>query len=172
MITFLLFQSFYWYDRRVPRKKTGPGSYGLSGDGPLAKRRRMEAANPGSRVCRICEQLFSESVIGQINGTYYCLPCKSRRYQGLDNPESVRSVIRREKIERGCCVCGYRDSFSALHFDHINPSSKSFSLSRTNGRSMDEVRAEMAKCTVMCANCHAVRSHEERHGAFRRKKSA
>jgi hypothetical protein len=45
---------------------------------------------------------------------------------------------------------------AALQFHHLDPARKSFALSR-NGvtRSLAELRAEAAKCVVLCANCHA-----------------
>ena len=44
----------------------------------------------------------------------------------------------------------------ALHFHHVDPSSKRFHLSMQGAtRSLASARAEMAKCVLLCANCHA-----------------
>jgi len=45
---------------------------------------------------------------------------------------------------------------AALHFHHVDPSCKSFHLSMQGvARSLKAARAEMAKCVLLCANCHA-----------------
>jgi ribosomal protein L30E len=44
----------------------------------------------------------------------------------------------------------------ALHFHHIDPATKSFGLARRGiTRSLERVRAEAAKCVLLCSNCHA-----------------
>jgi hypothetical protein len=57
----------------------------------------------------------------------------------------------------GCCaICGYAGHVAALEFHHIDPSTKAFGLSvRGITRSLDKLRAEAAKCILLCANCHA-----------------
>lgn len=55
-----------------------------------------------------------------------------------------------------CLICGYNRCVAALHFHHLDPSTKSFTLALGgNTRSMAKVRAEASKCVVLCANCHA-----------------
>jgi DNA-binding CsgD family transcriptional regulator len=71
---------------------------------------------------------------------------------------------RRRKVKEilvaeagGCCqVCGYDRHPVALHFHHLDPATKSFGLARRGvTRSLDKVRAEAAKCVLLCSNCHA-----------------
>ncbi|MDQ3571717.1 MAG: hypothetical protein M3383_02520 [Actinomycetota bacterium] len=55
-----------------------------------------------------------------------------------------------------CALCGYDVHQAALHFHHLDPKQKKFQLS--NGgktRSIDELRKEVAKCVLLCGNCHA-----------------
>lgn len=55
-----------------------------------------------------------------------------------------------------CRRCGYGCCPAALQFHHLDPATKSFALSlRGVTRSMDALRAEAAKCVLLCANCHA-----------------
>lgn len=55
-----------------------------------------------------------------------------------------------------CRLCGYKRCQAALQFHHLDPSKKSFALSlRGVTRSIEELRAEAAKCVLLCANCHA-----------------
>lgn len=69
-----------------------------------------------------------------------------------------RRVKQRLVAEHGgaCVRCGYARSVAALHFHHIDPAHKSFALaSRGVSRSLQAARAEVAKCVLLCANCHA-----------------
>jgi hypothetical protein len=73
------------------------------------------------------------------------------------------AVLRRQRrIKRilvqeaggGCRVCGYNRCMTSLHFHHVNPSQKAFSITMAMGRSIDTYREEARKCVLVCANCH------------------
>ena len=49
-----------------------------------------------------------------------------------------------------------RRSVAALHFHHVDPAAKAFTVSRHGvTRSLTAARAEATKCILLCANCHA-----------------
>ena len=85
------------------------------------------------------------------------------RYRcGRCNGEAVSARRRRVKellvaeAGGGCVICGYDRYAGALQFHHVDPAEKSFSLSeRGLARSLEKARAEVAKCVLLCANCHA-----------------
>lgn len=55
-----------------------------------------------------------------------------------------------------CLLCGYDKCQGALHFHHVDPSTKSFGLAKGGiTRAIDEVRREAKKCILVCSNCHA-----------------
>jgi hypothetical protein len=70
-----------------------------------------------------------------------------------------RRVVKATLVEEagGCCVlCGYARYVGALHFHHVDPATKAFSIARDGvSRSLERARAEAAKCVLLCANCHA-----------------
>jgi hypothetical protein len=56
-----------------------------------------------------------------------------------------------------CIRCGYSRNYGALEFHHIDPALKQFQLDM---RSLANLRweliiEEVAKCALLCANCHA-----------------
>lgn len=59
--------------------------------------------------------------------------------------------------------CGYNTHAEALHFDHRPGEVKCFNIGEQIGnRSMEALWAEIAKCDVRCANCHAVMTASRR----------
>ena len=65
----------------------------------------------------------------------------------------------------GSCVgCRLREPVDALEFHHLDPRTKEFGIS-TEGipRRWDKIEAELAKCVLLCANCH-----REVHAGVRR----
>jgi transposase len=54
-----------------------------------------------------------------------------------------------------CEACGYDAHPAALHFHHVDPSTKAFVLRDGETRSLDRMRQEARKCVLLCANCHA-----------------
>jgi hypothetical protein len=69
--------------------------------------------------------------------------------------------ILRYKQEHPCMDCGESDPV-CLDFHHRDPSIKSFEIARgVKCRSLEAVQAEIAKCDVVCANCHRRRHAKE-----------
>lgn len=66
------------------------------------------------------------------------------------------------KLAAGCADCGYNAHAEALDFDHRPGQQKSFTISEVAGRKWETIIAELAKCDVVCANCHRVRTASRR----------
>ena len=62
-----------------------------------------------------------------------------------------------------CADCGGRFKPHQMDFDHRDPSAKEFNVmtSRVMLMSTARVLAEVAKCDIVCVNCHRVRSREQ-----------
>lgn len=63
-----------------------------------------------------------------------------------------------------CCTdCGFKHP-AALQFHHRNKEDKVFNIGDAGRRklSLERVKAEIKKCIVLCANCHAIRHWNER----------
>ncbi len=79
----------------------------------------------------------------------------------------VRRVIDEAK-SRPCVECGIQFPLPAMQFDHVR-GVKSFNLGSANSRAnnLDALREEIAKCDVVCANCHAVRTDARTTGKWK-----
>lgn len=72
-----------------------------------------------------------------------------------DRKRELVAWIRSLKVS--CSRCEF-DEPAALTFHHRDPAEKSSSIAMaaSNGWSRDRLETEMAKCDVLCANCHAI----------------
>jgi hypothetical protein len=67
--------------------------------------------------------------------------------------------IDRIKLARGCIDCGYNTHPHALQFDHRDGETKlTPGFARVLKNNLEWLKAEIAKCDVRCANCHAIRT--------------
>ncbi len=69
-----------------------------------------------------------------------------------------RVYVHAIKLERGCMDCGYRSHPSALDFDYRPGEVKVFNICSNVQRSWAVIETEIAKCDVVCANCHRIRT--------------
>ena len=65
-----------------------------------------------------------------------------------------------------CCrVCG-EQRLVCLDFHHIDPTTKKHCISRMHAHySQEKIEQEIAKCEVLCANCHRVLHYGAEDGA-------
>lgn len=110
------------------------------------------------KQCLICKKSFIPNVFNRL----YCYDCSP---EGLSPAEALRHKKRALKhlliaYKGGKCEnCGYDKCEGALHFHHINPKEKEFSISQINlndtNFSLEKIFLEVDKCKLLCANCHA-----------------
>jgi hypothetical protein len=89
--------------------------------------------------------------------------------------QRVLRVTRRarERVQRyideqkrcPCADCGGRFPPFLMDFDHVRGTKVTILAKLRSGRaSMSKIEAEIAKCEVVCANCHRLRTHLRLHG--------
>lgn len=54
--------------------------------------------------------------------------------------------------------CGISYPYYVMQFDHRE--NKKFTLGKVLHHKLEKVLDEIAKCDLVCANCHAIRTHE------------
>lgn len=77
----------------------------------------------------------------------------------LGKKRSNRALIRSLK-DRPCRDCHKRFHPVCMDFDHRDPADKVRGVTAMVGQSEEAIRAEAAKCDVVCANCHRIRTAE------------
>lgn len=137
------------------------------------------------KVCGRCKfelPLSSFNFKNKERGIYqsYCIECNKikNREHYLNNKESYRTKAReyvrvhgrtpdrRRKliynhfVENPCVDCGESDPI-VLTFDHKDPSLKKFTIASARNVTDQEFLEEIAKCDVVCCNCHARRTAKQ-----------
>jgi len=74
--------------------------------------------------------------------------------------DELRRWYREFKKNRGCSRCPERHP-SCLTFHHLGDKDMDVSRLVEDGRSKEGILAEIAKCIVLCANCHAKEHWQE-----------
>lgn len=102
-----------------------------------------KAASSVERTCDVCAKVY-------YGPTLKCSAC-------------IKAIARRKSkqwlvdLKGGSCVlCGYTQCLAALCFHHVVPGTKKFNLNATTvtWRISGEVKKELAKCVLLCMNCH------------------
>jgi hypothetical protein len=79
--------------------------------------------------------------------------------------DEIREWIIFKKELDPCTDCGKHYRFWRMQFDHLPQFEKLFNIShyKTYTNSLSVVQDEVAKCEIVCANCHADRTHYRRN---------
>jgi excisionase family DNA binding protein len=84
------------------------------------------------------------------------LPMPPLPFRGRRPAAPAPQEILVEEAGGRCALCGYDRHIGALQFHHRDSATKAFGVGeRGLTRSLAAVRAEAAKCVLLCANCHA-----------------
>lgn len=123
-----------------------------------------------TKVCTSCSQELSiekfkfRSNSGRQSGQRHSM-CNRCLYVKYTRPlvEEKTKEIHDYQMEKGCADCGFKGHPAALEFDHVS-GEKSFNIGEQVGnRSRKTLWEEIAKCDVVCANCHAIRTANRRN---------
>jgi hypothetical protein len=112
---------------------------------------RYKAASVHHSYCRECGKLLTRS--------HY----RKNKQQYLDR--NVRSFLKRRELarkikSRPCADCGIQYPFYVMDFDHREGETKEYELNRIGRMTTQALLHEIAKCDVVCANCHRERTHQ------------
>jgi hypothetical protein len=80
----------------------------------------------------------------------------------------ISDYLRELKTDHPCTDCQLTWPPYVMQFDHIGTAAKAFNVGDFwRGRySLAAVQAEIAKCELVCANCHAIRTHTRKSEAM------
>jgi hypothetical protein len=83
--------------------------------------------------------------------------------------DEKRKFIQAGKHNKPCTDCGIAYPHYVMDYDHLPEFEKVGILSEMHkGYSMDKILEEIAKCELVCKNCHAVRTWNRAAGVNRK----
>jgi hypothetical protein len=100
-------------------------------------------------ICQICSRDYVY-IRGQGHQKDICNTCRTAR----DRRNKKKKALERKGGK--CQKCGYDKCESALQFHHSNPEEKDATVSSmiARNKSWKEIKKEVDKCILVCANCH------------------
>jgi hypothetical protein len=131
--------------------------------------------------CGSCKKIkplseFHKALNKKAGYTSYCKDCSSKyssakyktdvvfRKRRKDNNKKVIEDNRQWLIdylkEHPCAVCGEAD-IVVLEFDHIDRSTKEYTIAKMLSYSINTIKKELEKCQVLCVNCHKRKTAKE-----------
>lgn len=104
-------------------------------------------------------QAWCKSCMKVVNASHY-----QRGYRAVQNQHNAKNRRRYfeaflelvgEDLRQGCVRCDEVDP-ACLDFHHLDPSQKGGAVKEfvRRGASRERVMAEVAKCVILCSNCH------------------
>ena len=101
------------------------------------------------------------------NARYYALH-RSREIARVTRRQRDTVCLLRELRQVPCADCKGVFSPTQMDFDHRDPAEKMFRVTSSRAMLMPRKRllAEVAKCDVVCANCHRIRTQQAHVGAL------
>lgn len=147
-------------------------------------RLHCEQEKRGVALCRNCSEIFSLAYFRQWTAptgekyiSTWCQVCETRkkrergRAHAKRGPELIprvnsywtKSQYIADAKAKPCADCGRIFPTVCMDFDHRPNSGKKFNLSGARDRNLESIKAEIAKCDVVCACCHRIRSAARKH---------
>ncbi len=76
--------------------------------------------------------------------------------------ETAREHVQKLKESNPCTDCGNLFPHYVMQWDHLNNKVMDVSRMVQSGNCIETIEKEIAKCELVCANCHCIRTHNRR----------
>lgn len=129
------------------------------------------------KTCSICKRKKSLAEFNTYKSTRPQSHCRScfkeyRKLYYLKNRKRFdkKKILRKQKViaffknlkeKSPCTDCKKFYPYYVMEFDHL--SNKHFDISQSKNKSLKKIKIEIAKCELVCSNCHRERTHKRRN---------
>ncbi len=107
-------------------------------------------------MCKSCQRRYGRAHYQVYRAKYIQKARVRNAEQSRLNAEYLIEYLR----ENSCVDCGERD-IVVLEFDHLRDKVMDVSALSREGYSLVKLKQEIAKCDVVCANCHRRRTAKQ-----------
>ena len=84
---------------------------------------------------------------------------KDRHYEYYRKKQERNKALLKKLKDKPCMDCGVKYPHYVMDFDHRDPETKTKNISRMLTTSVKTIMDEVAKCDLVCANCHRERTY-------------
>lgn len=114
---------------------------------------RNRAKGVRHSYCRDCGKVFTKNHYEHNKQQYF--------KKNLGSYLKRREFVRQKKTFP-CLDCGVQYPYYVMDFDHREGETKKYELNRVGRMTMRALETEIAKCDLVCANCHRERTHQRK----------
>lgn len=121
-------------------------------------------------VIRACLKCGTDISDKKETARYCSERCSRRAHEKRRRKKSNATLARRMERQRAyvhslkqapCVDCGGKFPPICMDFDHRDPTKKKWGVGNMINISMERIKAEAAKCDLVCANCHRIRTAKQ-----------
>lgn len=133
---------------------------------------RRKDGSTGTCLTRNCKECCKKNSAKQRKGpkreAYLAYQKEYQATKGIQHRRDRFAWLNQLKASP-CGDCGHSFPPECMDFDHIDPSTKLFDVSQAavGGRSVESVELEIAKCRLICSNCHRIRTAKQNRRGLR-----
>lgn len=115
--------------------------------------------------CTLCKEEKPLTEFWVVKGNKHRASCRSCdklvRKPRIDELREWSDALK----DKPCMDCGVKYPPYIMHWDHRPGTTKSASVGRlrSTGANKEKILAEVAKCDLVCSNCHMERTHGKRN---------
>lgn len=125
--------------------------YNCGEEKPLTDFYRNKSRSDGRNAqCKVCHNEYRKKHYAK-NRAEYLESARARKRR-------LHQMVSAYKSERGCSRCGYNEHPVALDLHHVDAEDKEYNVGQMvfQGMAEETILEEMAKCEVVCSNCHRI----------------
>ena len=116
---------------------------------------RSSVAGTRRSECRDCHNKKKRDYYKKANAA------KTKHYEGQKVRTREHRLWLREQKNKPCFDCGVKYPYYVMQFDHVR-GEKEFTIAYAASYSKKRLLNEMAKCDLVCANCHSERTYSRK----------
>jgi len=119
---------------------------------------KKEFENYGQKcsLCKNCKKIYDREYHTNRNKEQLKRKLFLQKQRVLENRKKLYQYF----LEHPCIICG-ENRVPCLQFHHLDMDNKEFTISNSLNKSWKNIKKEIDKCIVLCANCHSVQTAKD-----------
>lgn len=109
-------------------------------------------APAGKKWCSSHQEYLPIEAFSERRTATVCKSCTIAQNSDRYKKTKLRGV---SYLGGSCSRCGYSKCIAALGYHHKDPTTKAINWSSIRRATWEKLKAELDKCELLCANCHA-----------------